>query len=133
MAVNSITNVLSYLTVLLVVSACAKTPETIQISSQPIQTPVLVLPPVDEINTREVDFVIISPDNIDRVFRETQEQGNQPVFFALTVYGYENLSLNFNDIRTLVQQQQTIIAAYERFQTQTSAAIEKHNNSLKSQ
>lgn len=35
--------------------------------------------------------------------------------FVLTGEGYENLGLNFSDIRALVQQQQQIIIAYENY------------------
>lgn len=37
------------------------------------------------------------------------------MFFALTEKGYENLSLNLNDLRTFIQQQRAIVAAYERY------------------
>lgn len=44
--------------------------------------------------------------------------------FVLTGEGYENLGLNFSDIRALVQQQQQIIIAYENYYKAAEQAME---------
>ena len=44
--------------------------------------------------------------------------------FVLTGDGYENLGMNFSDIRALVQQQQQIILAYERYYRDAEAAMD---------
>jgi hypothetical protein len=44
--------------------------------------------------------------------------------YALTGEGYGNLSLNFSDIRALVQQQQAIIAAYEGYYEAAEDALD---------
>jgi len=42
----------------------------------------------------------------------------------LTGEGYENLGLNFSDIRALVQQQQAIIVAYENYYKAAEDALD---------
>ena len=89
-----------------------------------MQKPQLELPGTDEIRLREVEWTLITPDNAEEVLEEAEESGRPVVFFALTDQGYENLGLNISDIRALIQQQQTIIAAYENYYKQAQEALE---------
>jgi hypothetical protein len=51
--------------------------------------------------------------------------GGAPLgIFVLTAQGYENLGLNFSDIRALVQQQQQIIIAYENYYKASVKALD---------
>ena len=50
--------------------------------------------------------------------------------YGLTGDGYGDLGLNFSDIRALVQQQQTIIGAYEGYYNDTNEVIDKANDSI---
>ncbi len=99
----------------LLLSACATQPKTIEISSKPIDKPALVLPTADTLNLREVKWIIITPENAEQVFKTLPTTGGKVAVFALTDKGYENLSLNINDLRTYVQQLQSIIVAYEGY------------------
>lgn len=115
MAKNLIRNVLGFTMILLAVSACSRTPEPIEISAKPIDKPVLVLPRADTIKPRNVEWIIITENNFAEKIAEL-EKNRQPIaFFALTEKGYENLSLNLNDLRTFIQQQNAIIAAYKKY------------------
>lgn len=87
----------------------------IQITSTPAERPPLVLPPVDTLNMRPVEWTIVNKDNVDEVFAQLEADGQNLALFALTDEGYENLGLNFSDIRQLVQQQRAIIVAYENY------------------
>jgi hypothetical protein len=89
--------------------------QEIEVSSAPIDRPELTLPPVDEINMREVEWVIINEDNLDTKIEQLTANGQPLAMFVLTGEGYENLGLNISDIRALVQQQQEIIVAYENY------------------
>jgi hypothetical protein len=105
-------------------------PEPIEISTKPIEKPSLSLPPVDELRLREVDWIVINKDNVDAKLAELESRNIPPGLYALTGEGYENLGLNFSDIRALVQQQQEIILAYKRYYDQAEKTIEEHNQSL---
>jgi len=100
---------------LLLLGACAKQIEPLVISTKPIDKPPLVLPKADVIKTRDVNWVIITPENFEKIFAELSKNGDPIVMFALTADGYEALSLNQNDIRTYIQQQQAILYAYSAY------------------
>lgn len=127
MAMRSIANVLGFGLVLLLISGCSVFSERvapIEITTKPIQKPELVLPKVDPLNMREIKWVIITEENYQDVVEEAKKAGRPIAFFALTDQGYANLGLNFSDIRALVQQQQAIIAAYERYYKDAEKALD---------
>lgn len=118
MANNSIANVLFCLILILVISGCSNktiAPETrIDVKEVPISKPAPIVPSVDQINMRDVQWIILTPDNIEEIFNKIKQSGSEPVLFGLAASGYENLSLNLNDVRSMIQQQQTIIAIYKQ-------------------
>lgn len=115
MAINLIRNVLGFTILLFVVSACSSIPEPIEISAKPVDKPILVLPQADTVQSRTVEWIIITESNFEEKIQELKNSRKSVVFFALTENGYENLSLNLNDLRTFIQQQRAIIAAYDRY------------------
>jgi len=76
---------------------------------------------------RNVEWIVINKDNYKEVFDKLSKSGRPIAVFGLTDQGYANLGLNLSDIRAYVQQQQAIIAAYERYYKD---ADEKLNNAV---
>lgn len=132
---RSIANALGFMILFVSISACGSTPQTrpIQISASPVDRPELVLPNPDRIQTRQVEWVIITPDNAEEVFERIRATGKPVTFFALTEDGYQALALNLNDLRTFIQQLQTIITAYEGYYAQSTEALEEANRRMKEQ
>jgi hypothetical protein len=62
-----------------------------------------------------VRWRIITPDNIDQVWTEIKDSGNEVVLFAITPDGYEQLSLDFAEIRNHMAQQRHIIIKYKEY------------------
>lgn len=108
-------------------------PQEIKISAKPVEKPPLTLPPVDELNLRKVEWIVINKDNIDAVKARLESQGQAFALYSLTGDGYGNLGLNFSDIRALVQQQQAIILAYENYYKESNAALDKVNQQIRDQ
>jgi hypothetical protein len=134
MAGRSIMSALGCLILFVALSACSTPqPVSIEISAKPVDRPELVLPKPDRIQTRQIDWVIITPDNAEEVFNRLKETGKPVTFFALTEQGYEALALNLNDLRTFIQQLQTIIVAYESYYAQSTAALEEANRRMREQ
>ena len=105
-------------------AACSNPlPQLINVSAKPIDRPTLTLPPVDEVRMRPVEWIIINQDNLEEKLAELTAGGQPLAMFVLTGDGYENLGMNFSDIRALVQQQQAIIVAYENYYQQAEAAM----------
>jgi len=90
----------------------------------------LTLPAVDELNLKEVNWIVINENNVEQVMQTLAESGQPFAIYGLTGDGYANLGLNFSDIRALVQQQQAIIAAYEGYYKESDAAITEHNQTV---
>ena len=105
-------------------AACSTTPQQIEVSAKPIEKPTLVLPPVDELNMKKVEWIVINEDNVDEVMARLQSEGKAFALYALTGEGYGNLGVNFSSIRALVQQQQAIIAAYEGYYQAAEEAMD---------
>lgn len=70
-----------------------------------------IVPSTDQLNLRDVEWKIITPDNIEKHFDSLK--GGDAVLFAITSNGYEKLALNLSDLRAYIQQQKEIIAIYE--------------------
>lgn len=99
-------------------------PRQINVSSKPVDKPTLTLPPVDEVNLRPVEWVIINEANLNEKIAALTAGGRPLAMFVLTGEGYENLGLNFSDIRALVQQQRQIIIAYENYYQAAEATMD---------
>ena len=83
------------------------------------------MPPVDELNMRNVEWIVLNEANVEAVITKLNSEGKAFALYALTGEGYGNLGLNFSDIRALVQQQQAIIAAYEGYYKEAEQALDK--------
>jgi len=105
-------------------SLAGQPPREIAVSAKPVEKPQLNLPPVDKLNMRPVDWVIITEENLEQKLTELRGTGQPIAIFGLSGEGYENLGLNFSDIRAMVQQQQAIILAYESYYKQAEDALD---------
>lgn len=105
-------------------SLTERIPRPIEVSSKPVDKPELTLPPIDEVNMRKVEWIIITEENLEVRLEELRNSGRPVAIFGLTGEGYENLGLNFSDIRAMVQQQQAIILAYENYYKAAEEALD---------
>jgi len=99
-----------------VLAACSRSPEIVEVPKvevveTEVRPPAPIVPPIDQVTMRSVDWIIVTPENIEEVFANLK---GDKVLFALTSDGYENIALNLSDIRKVVQQQQEIIVIYKR-------------------
>ncbi len=111
-------------TMIISLAACSTKPQVIDISTSPVEKPTLTLPPVDELNMRNFEWIVINEANVDAVIDKLNSEGKAFALYALTGDGYSALGLNFSDIRALVQQQQAIIAAYEGYYEAAEEAMD---------
>ena len=127
---NLIKNVLGFGLILAILSGCTSMPQKIEVSAKPVDKPELVLPDADGIRMKDVEWVLITPENFEEKVAEIQATGRPVVFFALTDEGYENISINFSSIRAYIQQQQAIIAAYENYYKSANEALDAANSNI---
>lgn len=109
---------------------CTSTPRQIEISAKPINKPNLVLPPVDQLRLKEVEWIVITQDNYEEVFAKLLKDKKDPALIGLTDDGYETLSLNMSDIMKLLAQQKQIIAAYQNYYEDSEKALEDANSQI---
>ena len=117
--------------VALLLVGCGTTPRQIEISAKPIDKPNLVLPPVEQLRLKDVEWIVITQDNYQEVFEKLLKDKKDPALIGLTDDGYETLSLNMSDIMRLLQQQKSIIAAYQNYYEDSEKALENANAEIK--
>lgn len=88
--------------------------DPIDVSTTPIEVVPLTLPGVDIYQAREIQWLIITPENYEETIQAISSKGGVALF-ALTSQDYENSSLNQSDIIKMIKQFQAIINAYENY------------------
>lgn len=81
---------------------------------------------------KEIKWVVVTESNVEEVIADIKASGQPLAIFGLTGQGYENLAVNFSSIRKLVQQQQTIIAAYKDYYEKSNEALDSANEQIES-
>lgn len=101
---------------MILLTACSSiSRQELEVVSIETPRPTLVLPTVDKFQSKNVEWVVVTPENIEDIFSRLEDSNDNVVLFAVTARGYENLSLNMAELTKLIKQQQSIIAAYEQY------------------
>ena len=77
---------------------------------------------------KEVDYIVVTEENIQEVWAELEASGKSIVLFALTSDGYENLALNNADIIRYLSEQKAVIIAYKEYYEKADKAIVDAND-----
>ena len=112
---------------LLGITGCATT-KTVKVLSEPVNSVALNPPNIRDLELQGVKWFIVTPENIDEVFKELEEQNKDVVLFGITDDGYKGLALNLAQIRELLLQQKAIIEAYKEYYEETEQRIEEQKN-----
>lgn len=118
---------------LVTLTACAAPtpkPDFVRVVSEPLPRPALDIPPVDRLNTRPVQWIVITSNNADEVFARLQSEGSLPVVFAVTEQGYKNLTLNSSEQLKIILQQQAAINGYRKYYIQADGIIYEYNQQI---
>ncbi len=94
---------------------CATT-KTETIKTVPIVTkPKLNLKDPAALDLKDVQWVVITPENQEAVFAKLRAQGDRAVLFALTDEGYKAMRLNDAKIMGYIRKQKGLIVAYRKY------------------
>tara|TARA_Y100000114_G_C11675844_1_gene286134 strand:+ start:347 stop:730 length:384 start_codon:yes stop_codon:yes gene_type:complete len=63
----------------------------------------------------KIEWVVITPDNVDKVWKKLKSKNKDLVLFGLTDDGYEKLSINMAEIRNFINTQRIIILKYKDY------------------
>lgn len=62
-----------------------------------------------------MEWLVVTPDNIEQVWEKLKEQNTDLVLFALTDNGYEQLALTIAEVRNLISSQRIVILKYKEY------------------
>ena len=113
---------------LLVTTGCSllSRPEPEIITRTVTVAPDIALKPAPRpIQMTDVNWYVVTTDNIDEFEKRFENDTSDLVFFALSVPHYQNLSVNLSDIRRYIEQQKAIILYYETQITESKKSINK--------
>lgn len=68
----------------------------------------------DPVDLRDVQFYVVTRDNLDEFEQRFMANNDEFVFVALSIDDYEDLALNMADIRRYIEQQGSLIVYYEQ-------------------
>jgi len=103
--------------------------DRISITTKPIDIEVGKTADPNAVQMLPVNFKVVTRDTVESyLFELSRSQGQQPVFVAITVKDYENLSLNLADLRRYIEQQRSIIDYYRQMTTRTKGTSPKPSN-----
>ena len=75
----------------------------------------LNLPDVEPLNLLNVEWIVVTKDNVDEVMEKVKAEGGDYALFAVTDEGYKKLSTNFADIRNKLYEQNQIIMSNREY------------------
>jgi hypothetical protein len=115
---------------LLTLTGCAffgKPTQPVTVLAKPVQKLPLNLAAPRPLAFVPLTWRVITPDNIDSVWAELRSQKQDPVLFALTPGGYQQLSLDIAEIRAFISNQRFIILRYQDYY-EPRVDLESKNN-----
>ena len=75
----------------------------------------LDIPNPEPLDLIDVEWIIVTPENIDEVMEKVKAEGGDAALFAVTDEGYKKLSLNFADIRNKLYETNQILLSYREY------------------
>ena len=98
----------------LLASCSLLTPEPqIKIVTNTVKTTVPIVPHPKGVNLNRVKIYVVNEDNFEEFKEEFYAKNGETAWIAISVKDYENLSLNFAELRRYIEQQKEIIVYYE--------------------
>ena len=78
---------------------------------QKVTVPVVARPKGVQLN--DVKIYVVNAENYEEFVKKFTDKNGEPAYIAISVKDYENLSLNFAELRRYLEQQKEIIVYYE--------------------
>lgn len=97
-------------------------PQGVTITTQPAERTPLNLNPPDPLRLKPVQWIVVTPQNAEQVFRQLEARGLDPVLFALSDDGYMSLAETMGEVRNFMNTQRQIIIQYKKYYEDTPAA-----------
>ena len=127
---NKLTYFLAPLAVLLVMTACSRTPikEVVTVPTV-VETPEIEAPTInivrrpDPVAMKDADIVVVTESNLEEVIERIKGTQGEFVLYAMTASSFEALALNLEQIKRFIEEQNEVILYYEK-------AVNKDDNEI---
>lgn len=83
--------------------------------SKPVDKTRLDIPNPDPIKTKPIEWIVITPENVDNVWKKLESKDQNTVLFGLTDDGYQQLAVTISELRNLINNQRLIILKYKEY------------------
>jgi len=111
-------SVLIWLIPIIFLSSCSwfrEPVKEIKIVKEPIERIPLNIPDADPLRLIPTKWIVVTPDNIESVWKKLEAAGYDLVLFGVTDDGYKQLSMDFLKIRQHIKYQKFIIGKYREY------------------
>ena len=71
------------------------------------------MPHPKKVQLNDVKIYVVNEDNYEEFIEEFYNKNGKTAYIAISIKDYENLSLNFAELRRYIEQQKEIIVYYE--------------------
>jgi len=78
-----------------------------------VKTTVPIVAHPKKVQLNDVKIYVVSKENYEEFVKEYEAKNGADAYIAISVKDYENLSLNFAELRRYIEQQKQIIVYYE--------------------
>jgi hypothetical protein len=99
--------------------------EPLQVVTKPAEKTPLSIENPQPLRLRPVDWIVVTPQNWEGVFRQMQAKDQNLVLFGLTSEGYQALSVTIAELRNLINTQRIIIQQYKDYYEPAKPTAEK--------
>jgi hypothetical protein len=111
---------LTAITLPLFVSGCAgfgwkSDVQPLEVHKRAVERTPLKLSDPAPLQARELEWIVITPENAETVWQRLRDSNTDVVLFALTDDGYETLALTMAELRNFVAQQRAILRRYREY------------------
>ena len=107
--------ILSLSLILMLTQGCSllrTDPEIITVTNT-VKTTVPIVAHPKKVQLNDVKIYVVSKENYEEFVKEFEAKNGADAYIAISVKDYENLSLNFAELRRYIEQQKQIIVYYE--------------------
>ena len=115
------------LTLLISTTACStlQKVQRLEVFSTPVdRAPIPMQPPPAPVKLRSVEWYVVTEDTYDDFKEKLVNRQGLPVWYSITVNDYENLSINLEELRRYIIEQQQLLKYYEKAITEDSEETE---------
>jgi hypothetical protein len=112
--------IVSLIAVTLALSGCAgfgfgSSVKPIEIMSKPIERMPLNLAQPAPLKLKRIEWIVVTPANVDSVFEKLANEKQNQVLFAVTDQGYMELAMTMMEIRNFINTQRQIVIQYKQY------------------